>query len=376
MNQEVARKLCALNNEFYRVQAASFSDSRHAGWPGWQQVLALAAPAFEHSAKVIDMACGNLRFEKYLAARLGLAGLANDLPKQKGKGSSGADSQNEGEALGMGMCMRPVTVHALALDACDDLVPDVCAGIPVEKHLSQGVSPTDQMPCHFNGQPQDPPQTNVNNPTFSVTYHHCDVMEEFASGSYGNWLAVASGAACSEGEELGENALSGTGATQGEDTAQRESESMAQRENESELADLTVCFGFMHHVPLPEWQQALMRHLVAMTKSRGFVAISFWRFMDNAKLAEKACKTTSQGLVDLKGRLGISAEDLNEGDYLLGWRNTPGNQPGAYRYCHSFSDGEIAALIDSVSAQADCVARFRADGADKRLNDYVVLRVR
>ena len=66
------------------------------------------------------------------------------------------------------------------------------------------------------------------------------------------------------------------------------------------------------------------------------------------------------------------SQQFNEGDYLLGWRNTP----GAYRYCHSFSDEETDSLVASVADKAKCVARFRADGRTGNLNEYLVLQVR
>ena len=62
---------------------------------------------------------------------------------------------------------------------------------------------------------------------------------------------------------------------------------------------------------------------------------------------------------------------LDAGDRLLGWRD----EPGAYRYCHSFTDGEIDALAASVGHAVTEVARFRADGRDGALNSYLVLQV-
>lgn len=73
MDDALARRLCALNSDFYRMQAKSFSSTRHTAWPGWdrcvEEVLAaggLAAP----EAVVLDVACGNLRFEQFAAAAL------------------------------------------------------------------------------------------------------------------------------------------------------------------------------------------------------------------------------------------------------------------------------------------------------------------
>lgn len=170
----------------------------------------------------------------------------------------------------------------------------------------------------------------------AVHYQHCDVMAELIEGTLQTTLAT-----CFTAQNL----------------------------RISPQADLTVLFGFMHHVPLVLWRTELLQALIHATKPRGFVAVSFWRFMDDEGLADKARVTHEQGLAEL----GFNAADFGAGDYLLGWRNTP----GAYRYCHSFSGTEIDELIESVtsdSGSAECIARFRADGRTGGLNEYVILR--
>lgn len=79
MNESFARELCALNNRFYAQQAASFSSTRHAPWAGWRRCLDEIAADVSDAASgsvsgalvpgVLDIGCGNLRFEKFLAAR-------------------------------------------------------------------------------------------------------------------------------------------------------------------------------------------------------------------------------------------------------------------------------------------------------------------
>ena len=114
MKTELAEKLCDLNNRFYRTWASSFSDTRHNIWPGWQRCLEemkISAPNHEqaqtifnagadasntsqttHTASIgsvpqriasasaiderskelrlLDVACGNLRYEAFLACSL------------------------------------------------------------------------------------------------------------------------------------------------------------------------------------------------------------------------------------------------------------------------------------------------------------------
>lgn len=79
MSRAAVRALCQLNTEFYERNAASFSQTRTAPWEGWRRCM--AACGFDDSDgaaldqpvdaqiadSVLDIACGNLRFETFLA---------------------------------------------------------------------------------------------------------------------------------------------------------------------------------------------------------------------------------------------------------------------------------------------------------------------
>ncbi len=77
MDDALAAQLIALDNRFYRVHADSFSRTRQAAWNGWTEAwetarreLGLAAStsdgATASDCSVLDLACGNLRFERAL----------------------------------------------------------------------------------------------------------------------------------------------------------------------------------------------------------------------------------------------------------------------------------------------------------------------
>lgn len=86
---ETIRQLNALTSDFYAREAASFSATRQAPWHGWEEAWntvathdsALAAPVHADSAyegrflsttaplAVLDLGCGNLRFERFLVER-------------------------------------------------------------------------------------------------------------------------------------------------------------------------------------------------------------------------------------------------------------------------------------------------------------------
>lgn len=71
MTRETARALCQLNTEFYERNAASFSQTRNAPWEGWRRCMAAcgleSASSQPLACSVLDIACGNLRFEAFLA---------------------------------------------------------------------------------------------------------------------------------------------------------------------------------------------------------------------------------------------------------------------------------------------------------------------
>ena len=256
----LALRLCALTGEFYRANAESFSQTRQSPWQGWVRLLEVmdARAAERELLRMLDVACGNLRFERYLADAL------------PGRMLSG-----------------------WAVDNCEPLVE---AG-----------------------------ERSEFGPLSRIAFQNLDVIERLSGGRL--WESLeAPDASC----------------------------------------DLAVSFGFMHHVPLERWRVELLRALVAKVRSGGFVAVSFWRFLNSDKLAGKAKETTSRA----RAELGIP--ELPPNDYLLGWQDTQ----GLYRYCHHFDEPEIERLLAMMADSADLVSRFEADGRTGNLNEYVVLRVK
>ena len=130
------------------------------------------------------------------------------------------------------------------------------------------------------------------------------------------------------------------------------------------LADLAVCFGFFHHIPIMRARKALLRALVRSVRPGGVVVTSLWQFANSPELARRARET------DALARTELGLPQLDEGDYLLGWQN----KSGAYRYCHNFTRQEADDLASGVAGEAELIARFEADGRTGNLNAYLVLR--
>ena len=125
--------------------------------------------------------------------------------------------------------------------------------------------------------------------------------------------------------------------------------------------DAAVSFGFLHHIPGAAARGDFLRACLGAVRPGGVAAFSFWRFADDASLAQRARASTERG----RAQLGIA---LGEGDYLLGWQG----DESRYRYCHSFGDAELDALVAAVQPQGRLIDRFRADGRTGALNEYLV----
>lgn len=239
MDAKTARHLNELNTQFYSRVHDSFSATRQAPWPGWESVLNVAREAGAlsdtHRLRILDLACGNLRFERFLAS------------------------------CGM-------RFEAWCADNCPELVP----------------SKTE--PC--------------------VRLQALDIV----------------------------------------DTLLREEDLTSAIEAPD--CDFCVCFGFMHHLAMPEHRQLILETLLNKARPGGVVAVSFWQFAKSPRIMAKAKQLKDPG------------------DYLLGWQN----EADVQRYCHSFSEDEINELAASVAECAREIARFSADGKTNDLNRYLVLR--
>lgn len=265
MERAFAQRLIELNNRFYRENANSFSRTRQAPWPGWGRALEVAGKHLGHSQgdpdrplRVFDLACGNLRFEAFLAEQ--------------------AD--------------RPLELHGV--DSCDELTFD-------ESGHADAVA--------------------------GFSYRELDVLGALMDKS-----------------RSGEALLADVPA-----------------------ADLSVCFGFMHHVPGAELREDVLRMLLAHTRAGGIAVMSFWAFAENPRLARKAADATARAAKEPPFE-GFSPRSLEPGDYLLDWQGT-----APYRYCHSFGECEVSRLAEAVSGEADEVGRYSADGRAGNLNRYLIL---
>lgn len=290
MNHATAHMLIDLTSDFYRRVSASFSETRQAAWAGWQHACDVCADACHPAMRVLDLGCGNLRFERFLMQSAGGFGEAH------------------------------------AFDNCEELTREGKRQLE-----SEGAS---------------------------VFLHRLDIAQAL--------MSAVEGAA----ESTVESAAGITVGSATEDTAKSTAEATSGSTAETSLdlgispCDLSVAFGFAHHLPTPGMRACMLRTLVSHTRPGGYVVVSFWQFANDDKLRAKAERVTERGCAELGITLGTD-------DYLLGWQS----EQHLFRFCHHFEDAEIDQLAQAVSANAIEVARFSADGKTGNLNRYLILRV-
>ena len=79
----VVRQLNTLTSEFYAHEADSFSATRQAPWHGWNRawdiITAEEAGLFKQPFSLLDLGCGNLRFEAFLAEKASVPFVAHGI---------------------------------------------------------------------------------------------------------------------------------------------------------------------------------------------------------------------------------------------------------------------------------------------------------
>ena len=135
--------------------------------------------------------------------------------------------------------------------------------------------------------------------------------------------------------------------------------------------DLTLCLGFVDHVPSLERRSAVLGTLCAHRAQTGLIAGSIWQFMYDATLARKGMQPgalagdTSSPFAGL----GLDTSPLQEHDHFLGWQA----DPSPLRYSQHIPETEVDELEASVATLAREVERDSADGSSGSHNQKQVL---
>lgn len=123
-------------------------------------------------------------------------------------------------------------------------------------------------------------------------------------------------------------------------------------------------FGFIHHIPSFNLRLKFIEQLIELTKPENYIILSFWQFLKDQRIGNKA--KDNQDI--LLSRLNLPP--LEDDDYILGWKN----EENLYRYCHNFTEVEITELINRLKDKITVENIFEADGKNGTLNKYVILK--
>lgn len=109
MDERAARLADRLTAGFYGRCGESFSATRVGGWPGWARLGEPLRTAARRAAdegralRVLDLGCGNLRFERWLGAALpGTAVEATGLDREPGLAEDALRAPVDGPGAGLG----------------------------------------------------------------------------------------------------------------------------------------------------------------------------------------------------------------------------------------------------------------------------------
>lgn len=119
--------------------------------------------------------------------------------------------------------------------------------------------------------------------------------------------------------------------------------------------DFVFCFASLHHIPSHELRLAFLRQVTQWLAPAGRFPFSVWRFLASERLRER---------IQPWAAAGLSAGDMDAGDYLLDWRS--GGE--GLRYVHAFDEAELAKLCDEAGFKLE--SSFLSDGHGGKLGLY------
>lgn len=118
-----------------------------------------------------------------------------------------------------------------------------------------------------------------------------------------------------------------------------------------------LAFAVLHHLPGTKTRQQILNKAHSLLAPEGRLIHSEWQFLNSSRLAARVLPWET---------VGLSANDLDPGDYLLDWR-----QGGTgLRYVHHFSETELEHLAHA--AGFTILDSFLSDGENGRLGLYQV----
>lgn len=367
MTRTTMRALCQLNTEFYKRNAASFSQTRTAPWEGWRRCMAACGFDDSDGAALGQPVNAQTADQSADAAAQGLDDQAGEQAAESPAfqdQTSATQPINDPSAEGTPACSQAAAMGLSASRSLTRSVLDIaCGNLRFEMFLANAY------------------------PHIDWSFFAVDNCEPLVASGQED-IAKKVHFTC---EDIVSNLLEGLPA--------------AEPANIPALAaatpfDLVVSFGFLHHIPSFDLRRQFLLEALSQVKPGGYLVVSFWQFLNDPAKRAKIEQTHVEALAFFAGcaetrtndrealdrGVGSSSSDnpnpsclkppaffagsLEPNDYFLGWKNEPGN----YRYCHHFSNEEIDRIIAALAPHATVVESFSADGKPGNLNRYVVFK--
>jgi hypothetical protein len=120
---------------------------------------------------------------------------------------------------------------------------------------------------------------------------------------------------------------------------------------------VVLCFAVLHHIPGDGLRLTFLEKIHDCLAFSGVFFHSEWQFLNSGRL---------RGRLQPWGRIGLSPEEVDPGDYLLDWR-----EGGlGLRYVHHFTPEELVQLAEETGFAI--VESFLSDGEKNKLGLYQV----
>ena len=121
--------------------------------------------------------------------------------------------------------------------------------------------------------------------------------------------------------------------------------------------DIAAAFAALHHLPGEETRLRFLQNVRRRLRAGGRFIHSEWQFLRSERLRAR---------IQPWEEVGLSAEAVDEGDYLLDWRH--GGR--GLRYVHHFDEAELASL--AARSGFHILQSFYSDGKEGNLALYQV----
>lgn len=121
--------------------------------------------------------------------------------------------------------------------------------------------------------------------------------------------------------------------------------------------DFIFIFAVLHHIPGNDLRRGILEKSKSHLRSGGQIVLSVWQFLNSERFQDR---------IQPWEKVGLKAEDVDPGDYLLDWRE--GGE--GLRYVHHFTQDELADLAYHTSFSIQ--QTFLSDGHEGNLGLYQV----